>query len=248
METVYAQDQKAFTEAIEAIRPGDCVRIDSISAVSDSAKAFLEAAVKLADKGGELVCSKEAIDTRPEQGASLFSLCRALNDLEQSGRSARRRSGIERAKSEGKYKGRKPIVIDDELFESVVARWKGGELNARQAMALLELKPNTFYRRIKEQEEKKMKDYKQMEHEIKSELKDAVRQSRHDLGELKKQVRAEAKEVKKAADEKLELHDVERERRKDRIRAEVEHHDTVRQMKKDVEAEARELKKMMENE
>ena len=32
METVYAQDQKAFTEAIEAIRPGDCVRIDSISA------------------------------------------------------------------------------------------------------------------------------------------------------------------------------------------------------------------------
>ena len=62
METVYAQDQKAFTEAIEAIRPGDCVRIDSISAVSDSAKAFLEAAVKLADKGGELVCSKEAID------------------------------------------------------------------------------------------------------------------------------------------------------------------------------------------
>ena len=162
METVYAQDQKAFTEAIEAIRPGDCVRIDSISAVSDSAKAFLEAAVKLADKGGELVCSKEAIDTRPEQGASLFSLCRALNDLEQSGRRARRRSGIERAKSEGKYKGRKPIVIDDELFESVVARWKGGELNARQAMALLELKPNTFYRRIKEQEEKKMKDYKQM--------------------------------------------------------------------------------------
>ena len=36
--------------------------------------------------------------------------------------------------------------------------------------------------------------------------------------------------------------------RHDRIRAEVEHHDTVRQMKKDVEAEARELKKMMENE
>lgn len=93
-----------------------------------------------------------------------------------------------------------------------------------------------------------MKDYKQMEHEIKSELKDAVRQSRRDLGELKKQVRAEAKEVKKVADEKLELHDVERERRKDRIRAEVEHHDAVRQMKKDVEAEARELKKMMENE
>ena len=66
------------------------------------------------------------------------------------------------------------------------------------------------------------------------------------LDELKKQVRAEAKEIKKAADEQLELHDVEREMRHDRIRAEAEHHDTVRQMKKDVEAEARDLKKLLE--
>ena len=248
MGIIYAQDQKAFAEAIKSVRAGDCVRINSISAVAGSAKVFLDAAVQIADKGGELVCDSEGIDTRSTQGAFFFPLCRSLSELEPSDRNARRRSGIERAKSEGRYKGRKPIAIDDELFQSVVARWRSGELNARQAMALLELKPNTFYRRIKEQEEKKMKDYKQMEHEIKSELKDAVRQSRHDLGELKKQVRAEAKEVKKAADEKLELHDVERERRKDRIRAEVEHHDTVRQMKKDVEAEARELKKMMENE
>ena len=58
--------------------------------------------------------------------------------------------------------------------------------------------------------------------------------------------RAEAKEVKKAADEKLELHDVEREMRHDRMRAEAEHRDAVRQMKKDVEAEARELKKLAE--
>ncbi len=36
--------------------------------------------------------------------------------------------------------------------------------------------------------------------------------------------------------------------RRDRIRAEAEHHETVRQMKKDVENETRELKKMLENE
>jgi hypothetical protein len=38
---------------------------------------------------------------------------------------------------------------------------------------------------------------------------------------------------------------VEREMRHDRIRAEVEHHDVVKQMKKDVEAEAKELKKLV---
>ena len=150
MEIVYAEDKKSFVEAIETIRAGECVRIDSISSVSDSAKDFLDAAVKLADKGGELVCESEGFDTRREQGALLFPLCRALSELEQAGRKARRHRGIERAKSEGKYKGRKPIAVNGELFESVVARWRGGELNARQAMALLELKPNTFYRRIKE--------------------------------------------------------------------------------------------------
>ena len=77
--------------------------------------------------------------------------------------------------------------------------------------------------------------------------KQPAKQSRRDLDELKKQVRAEAKEVKKAADEKLELHDVEREMRHDRIRAEAEHHEAVKQMKKDVQTEAKELKKLLEN-
>ena len=74
------------------------------------------------------------------------------------------------------------------------------------------------------------------------------------IDELKKQVKAEAKEVKKAADEvkkaadeKLSVHEVERERRIERIRAEAERHDELKQMKKDVEAEARELKKLLED-
>ena len=33
--------------------------------------------------------------------------------------------------------------------------------------------------------------------------------------------------------------------RRDRIRAEAEHHDALRQMKKDVEAETKELKKLV---
>ena len=59
---------------------------------------------------------------------------------------------------------------------------------------------------------------------------------------------SEAKEVKKAADEKLELRDVEREMRHDRQRAETQYQETVRQMKKDVKAEAEQLKKLMESE
>ena len=59
------------------------------------------------------------------------------------------RAGIERAKKQGKYKGRQPIKVDAGLFNAVYARWKDGEITAVQAQKELGLKPDTFYRRVK---------------------------------------------------------------------------------------------------
>ncbi len=244
--TIYtAADRQAFEALLGALQEGDCVQLGAFSAVAASSAELFEAAAALEERGAALISLREGVDTRGPGGESFFALCRSLRELDRS-RPPRRREGVERAKEEGRYKGRKPIAVDEGLFDSVVSLWQSGQITARDAMARLDLKPNTFYRRIKEREEMEMKDYKKVEHELRAEIKEAAKQSRRDLDELKKQVRAEAKEVKKAADEKLELHDVEREMRHDRIRAEAEHHDAVRQMKKDVAAEARELKKLME--
>ena len=244
METFRFDNLKDLQSVLERLAPGDCVELDSLDLFSNSGKEMLNALAEIGERGADFVSLREGIDTRGGQGQSFFALCRVLRGSELF---SRRRDGIERAKAEGRYKGRKPIAVDEGLFDSVVALWQDGQITAREAMARLDLKPNTFYRRIKEMEELKMKDYKKVEHEIRSEIREAAKQSRKDLDELKKQVRAEAKEIKKTADEKLELHDVEREMRHDRIRAEAEHHDAVRQMKKDVEAEAKELKKLMED-
>ena len=238
-------DRQAYLKLLPTLREGDCVQVGSFSVIAANAAGLFEAAAELESRGAELISLGEEIDTRNEGGKLFFALCRSLHALDGS-KPPRRREGVERAKEEGRYRGRKPIAVDEGLFDSVVALWQSGQITARDAMARLDLKPNTFYRRIKEREEQKMKDYKKVEHEIRDEIKEAAKQSRRDLDALKKQVRAEAKEVKEAADEKLKLHDVEREMRHDRIRAEVEHHDAVRQMKKDVEAEAKELKKLME--
>ena len=239
--------REAFRRAVESLQPGGVIRVESLDEAADSAKELLEMLQQLFKAGGEFVSEREGIDTRAAGGEQLRALCAALTALEASGRREKQRRGIERAREEGKYRGRKPIAVDESLFDTVVSLWQSGQISARQAMERLNLKPNTFYRRIKEREEMKMKDFKKAEQEIRSEIKEAARQSRRDLDELKKQVRGEAKEVKKAADEKLELHDVEREMRRDRIRAEAEHHDAVRQMKKDVEAETKELKKVLED-
>ena len=243
----HASDRLSFTESLETLEIGDCIEVDSFAAVAGSSAELLEAIGRIAGKGADFISLQDGIDTRSEAGKSFFSLCSVLQALDCGKNRPRRRDGIEKAKEEGRYKGRKPIAVDESLFDSVVSLWKNGEITAREAMAKLGLKPNTFYRRIKEREEQKMKDYKKVERELKEEIKEAAKQSRRDLEELKKQVRAEAKEVRKAADEKLELHDVEREIRHDRIRAEAEHNEAVKQMKKEVQAEAKEMKKLMEN-
>lgn len=258
LQTVYCPDRESLLRAAEQLESGDCVEVDSFGSVAAGSRELLGAVAALASRGVAFVSREEAVDTRQETGKIFLTLCQQLAALDRNEFRERQQAGIERARSEGKYRGRKPIAVDEELFESVVALWKSGGISARQAMTRLNLKPNTFYRRIKEMEELKMKDYKEVEKAIRSEIHEAAQQSRKELTDLKKQVRAEAKEVKsqvraeakemkKAADEKLELHDVERERRIDRIRAEADHIGEVKQMKKDLEAETRELKKLLDN-
>ena len=74
----------------------------------------------------------------------------ALAELERESILERQREGIEIAKAEGKYKGRKPIQVNDAKFRSVCARWHAGEITATAAMKEVGLKPNTFYRRTKQ--------------------------------------------------------------------------------------------------
>ena len=245
MSTRTAEDRKSFLQAVEELKPGDCLQVESFAGAAGSARELLAAIGKIAERGADFVSLREELDTREERDARFFAICRAFAALDRAAQREKQRDGIEKAREEGKYKGRKPIAVDEGLFEEIVSRWRNGEISARQAMSALELKPNTFYRRIKEREEQKMKDYKKAEQEIRAELKEAAKQSRRDLDELKKQVQAEAREVKRNAEEHLELHDVEREMRRDRRRAEAEHEDAVKQLKKDVQAEAKELKQMI---
>ena len=244
----HASDIESFITAVETLETGDTVEVDGFDSAASNTAELLDGICCIADCGADFVSLREGVDTRNDTEKVFFTVCRALYALDEGKDMPRRRDGIEKAKAKGRYKGRKPIAVDESLFDSVVTLWQGGQITAREAMSRLNLKPNTFYRRIKEREEQKMKDYKMAQREIRDEIRAAAKQSRRDLEDLRKQVHAEAKEVKKAADEKLELRDVEREMRHDRQRAETQYQETVRQMKKDVKAEAEQLKKLMESE
>ena len=197
MQTFTPGSRKELLAQIEQLQEGDCIQISCLADVAGKAKEMLSLLQRITDRGADFISLREGIDTRGEQKAGVLVLCHALASLEHMERREKQQKGIDRAKEEGKYKGRKPITVNDELFETVVESWQNGQITAREAMAQLELKPNTFYRRIKAREAQKKKDYRKAGQGLRSEEKKAARQTRHELDALKKQIRAEAREMKK---------------------------------------------------
>ena len=74
----------------------------------------------------------------------------AQQELEK--RAKRQAEGIIEAQKKGVQFGRKAIYVNEIQFHTVYSQWKSHEITAKQAMTKLILKPNTFYRRIKEYE------------------------------------------------------------------------------------------------
>lgn len=139
---------------LEYAREGDTIYIWDFSRLSRSVKDLLEIIEELQDKEVHLVSVKENLDTSTSTGKLMLTMIGAINEFERANLLERQAEGIAIAKEKGVYKGRKKIEIDDK-FKTTYNTWKNGDITARKAMDILELKPNTFYRRVKEYEEGK---------------------------------------------------------------------------------------------
>lgn len=142
-------DRPEFQKMIEFLREGDILYVESISRLSRSIRDLLKTVDVLTGKGVTLVSSKENIDTNSPQGRFMLSIFAALSELEREQIIQRQREGIAEAKKRGVYKGRQPLEIDEKRFREVCKRWTDGEITAVDAMRKLDLKSNTFYRRVK---------------------------------------------------------------------------------------------------
>lgn len=143
-------DRKALKEMLAFARNQDIVIVESISRIARNTKDLLNIVAELSEKGVEFISIKENIDTTTPQGRFVLTIFGALAELEREQTRERAAEGIAIAKAEGKYKGRQPIQINEAEFKKVCSKWREGKISAAEAMRQLKLKPNTFYRRVKE--------------------------------------------------------------------------------------------------
>ena len=72
-----------------------------------------------------------------------------MAEQETKERERRQRGGIEVAKRNGKYKGRKPIPVGDAFF-AITKQWQDGLISLSEAQKRLDMAPATFFRKCKE--------------------------------------------------------------------------------------------------
>ena len=143
-------ERKELNRLLEFCREGDIVYTESISRIARNTKDLLQIVEQLNQKQVEFVSLKESIDTSTPQGKFMLTVFGAMAELERECILQRQQEGIAIARTFNRYQGKQPMKIDRDNFEKVCAEWRKGNKTATQCMKELNLKPNTFYRRVKE--------------------------------------------------------------------------------------------------
>ena len=145
-------DRPQLRAMLDYVREGDTLYVESISRLGRSTRDLLNIIDTLTDKGVTLVSHKENIDTDMPTGKFMLTVFAALSQLEREQLKQRQREGIEIAKAQGKYTGRKPIPTDWTRFGQLYGEWRAKHITGRDFMRRMGLTANTFYRRIREYE------------------------------------------------------------------------------------------------
>lgn len=145
-DTTRPQLQRLLTK----MRQGDSVTVDSYDRLARDTKDLLNLVETFDKEGVTFISLHENIDTSTPQGKLMLTIFAGLAQFERERILQRQAEGIAIAKQAGRYRGRQPISIDAAAFKKEVARWRDNKQTAAETMRRLNLKPNTFYRRVKE--------------------------------------------------------------------------------------------------
>jgi len=142
-------DRKGLLDMINYVRSGDTVVTYSFSRIARSTKDLLEVVDQLNKKGVELISISENVDTSTPTGKLMVTMLGAMAQFEVEIMKERQAIGIERAKKEGKYKGRKAIEYPKK-WELYYKKWESKEITSKEFMENMGLNKTTFFKLKKE--------------------------------------------------------------------------------------------------
>ncbi len=141
-------ERPKYTKLIRQLKRDDTLIVYHVSRLGRNTSEVLQTAELLKNKGVSVYVDQlQGMEITQGVGKLLFTLLSGLAELEREQMLERQRIGINRAKSEGRYKGRKPV--DNEIIDSARKLIASG-VTKEKAAKQLGIGVATLYRRLKE--------------------------------------------------------------------------------------------------
>lgn len=146
-------DRPVLNNLMATLKSGDKLIVDSISRFARNTKDLISLVEDLNNKGVIFVSLKESIDTTTPTGMFMLTIFGAVAQLERDYIKDRQMEGIAIAKQDGKFKGRKPIEYPKQ-WDKYYKMMKEETIKGVDVMRILDLKKTTFYKLVKQYENK----------------------------------------------------------------------------------------------
>lgn len=156
--------QTELEKLLLELKQGDTLVVESLSRLTRSTPELMSRMAKLYKEDIKFISINGGLDTTKDLGKQIIKMLATEAKFEREYLKNSQLKGIQHAIDNGKYTGKKKIRPEEKLFEMVYAGWikkdgEVGKISSKEAMAMLGLKPNTFYRRIREYRDSEIIDY-----------------------------------------------------------------------------------------
>ena len=157
----HLSDRKEYQRARAVVRRGDTVYLDALDRLGRNTKEIEQEWRYFTEEVGcyMVVLNMPLLDTRPKDGVTDVSELVAkialavfawMAQRETEERKRRQMAGIEIAKREGKYRGRKPVTVDKYEFAKLYGEVVAGERTNKYVMDKMGLTRTTYYKLVDE--------------------------------------------------------------------------------------------------
>lgn len=149
------QKKIEWNKLMSVVRENDKVFVYDLSCVASSTKELVYVLNELFLKKAYLFSCKERLDTSTDKGLISYETIQFISQFEKEAFLKVQRKGIESAKKDGRFAGRKPISIRHDKFEPYYKRIKRKKATKSQIAAELNISRPTLNRIIADYEEMK---------------------------------------------------------------------------------------------
>ena len=135
---------------ISGLQYGDKIIVESMETIADTTAGLTDGMFNIVTSGIDVVTASGQVLVDAMTRASMIPYMVTQRIMSRRERISHQQAGIEQAKKDGKYAGRKPTPVDENVLRQVAKELDEGIITVEEAMKRAKINSrSTFYRRLR---------------------------------------------------------------------------------------------------